>query len=806
MGTMSAAPQPNMLQAALAAYDAGLCVVRAATDGSKRPLGGWKQYQSERPTREQVANWFANGHQGMGTICGAVSGDLEMFELEGRFVDAHTTGDFLKRMKDAGLELLLKRLTNGMLTASPTNGRHFIYRVADGEVDGNTKLASNANHETLIETRGEGGFVMLPPSHGTTHPSGKAWDLRAGGFDTIPTITAEEREALFAVARTYDEAPAPLPITPVAPSARIAHTKYQGVPTDSWYDAVDEHLARSWDMQALLERYGWEFCYQDRRGRRLMHRPGKDGDGVSGSINLSDRFHPFSSSTPFPGATAGKRGPTFKRLDIIAIYEHGGDRDAAARSIAESTGIMDAWRRKRDAELLGEPMEPPPTSATKQAPPNVNADGEIMGAPPASNDDAFWMERPALTHILAAARSRLVGPYAVLGCVLARVAAFTPPSTCLPPTIGGEAPLSLFVALRARSGGGKSSPLAASAALLPDVPPGCGGPLSLGSGEGLVEAFLEKMPDPNNAKATIKKQTRTGVLFTLDEGQMLAEIGSRKGATILPILRTAWSGGDPGQANASADTFRTLRTGSYHIGLISLWQNKSGAALIADADGGTPQRFVWLPTSDPGATKNAPKWPGRLDWTPPPMIAIGGVIQHTPLHVADEIVDEIRDAHIASNLHETTEENPLDAHRRLNKLKVAGCLAILDGRKDIDPDDWRLAEHLMTISDQQRDWVIAESRRAGMEMVSSDIARAVMKEGAIEKSAADRALKNAARAVWRAASSAADGAQRRDIHHRIASRDRALVTVDDAIAHALKMKWIEGNDTIGYRSGEVSPS
>jgi len=63
---MSSADQPNTLHAALAAYDAGLCVVRAATDGTKKPLGKWKEYQSERPTRDEVAAWFANGHAGMG--------------------------------------------------------------------------------------------------------------------------------------------------------------------------------------------------------------------------------------------------------------------------------------------------------------------------------------------------------------------------------------------------------------------------------------------------------------------------------------------------------------------------------------------------------------------------------------------------------------------------------------------------------------------------------------------------------------------------------------------------------------------
>jgi hypothetical protein len=794
-------PASDMLRLALEAYDAGLCVVRAKADGSKRPDGQWRQYQAERPSREQVASWFKDGHPAMGTICGAVSGDLEMFELEGRFVEKYTISDFKQRMKDAGLELLLARLTNGIITQSPSGGWHFLYRITDGQADGNTKLAGTAESLTLIETRGEGGFVMLPPSHGTTHPSGKPWKLHKGGYGSIPSITSDEREALFDVARSYDESPATKPIAPVDPGQRVPHQRYTASEfRESWIAMVEEHLRATWEMQQLLERYGWSFLYQDRHGRQLMHRPGKDGDGVGGSINLSDRFHPFSSSTPFPDASAGKKAPTWDRIGVIATYEYGGDRMAALNEIARTTGILGAWKQAKDAELHRE-MD----ALTEPQPPlHVNADGEVTRPADDAADESLWYERDALTHILQAARSRLVGPYAVLGCVLARVAAFTPPSTSLPPTIGGgTTPLSLYIALRARSGGGKSSPAACANDLLPDTPAGCVGPLALGSGEGLVEAFMElsETTDGAGKKVKVKKQTKSGALFMLDEGQMLAEIGSRKGSTILPVLRTAWSGADPGQANASIETRRSLRAGSYAVGLISLWQDRSGAALIADADGGTPQRFVWLPTTDPGASKDRPAWPGPLKWEAPPVITFP-----TPLELHPDIIDEIVEGHIAVALHATAEIDPLDAHRRLNKLKVAGCLAVLDGRRDVSPDDWRIAERIMTLSDQQRDWVIAESRREAANKMSTEIAKAVMKEGAVEKSATERALRNAARAVYRAAESSPDGATKRSITIRIASRDRALVTVDDAIAEALRLRWVEGNDTVGYRIGEAKPA
>jgi hypothetical protein len=51
---------------------------------------------------------------------------------------------------------------------------------------------------------------------------------------------------------------------------------------------------------------------------------------------------------------------------------------------------------------------------------------------------------------------------------------------------------------------------------------------------------------------------------------------------------------------------------SYRLGLILGVQPGRAAPLLGDADGGTPQRFLWLPTLDPGAELDAPPAPPRL--------------------------------------------------------------------------------------------------------------------------------------------------------------------------------------------------
>src|SRR5215470_7918261 len=77
----------SMLDSALQWRAAGCSVIRTTIDGTKAPLGEWKQYQSQRADESTLERWFGKDHPGMGIVCGAVSGNLEMLEFEGRALE-----------------------------------------------------------------------------------------------------------------------------------------------------------------------------------------------------------------------------------------------------------------------------------------------------------------------------------------------------------------------------------------------------------------------------------------------------------------------------------------------------------------------------------------------------------------------------------------------------------------------------------------------------------------------------------------------------------------------------------------------
>ena len=137
---------------------------------------------------------------------------LEVFEFD----DAETYELFKTLAVAAGLADLVERIESGCLEATPGGGFHWYYHCQ--QIAGNTKLASRPKrpeemeHEkdtkkTLIETRGDGGYVVAAPSNGRVHPSGKSYRLLRGSVATIATVTPEERAELHRLARGMDELP-----------------------------------------------------------------------------------------------------------------------------------------------------------------------------------------------------------------------------------------------------------------------------------------------------------------------------------------------------------------------------------------------------------------------------------------------------------------------------------------------------------------------------------------------------------------------------------------------------------------------
>lgn len=425
---------------------------------------------------------------------------------------------------------------------------------------------------------------------------------------------------------------------------------------------------------------------------------------------------------------------------------------------------------------------------------------EAVEPPPINLPDAFWEARPILACVRQAAHARSISADALLGVVLARVCAGISPEVRLPPIIGSDASLNTFVALVGPSGSGKSSSVACGRDLVPLDGDGVRDGLQVGSGEGLIEAFLG-LPPEGQARAGAKVQVVTSVLAVLDEGEALAQQAGRRGATILPTLRTAWSGGSLGQANATADRRRHLRDHSYRLAAIIGYQPEHGATLLADDASGTPQRFVWLSATDPAIPEEPPPWPGAFDRA---VVSVPGdglaVTRHAGLDV--EVEAEIRQRGLAQRRGEATER--LDAHGDLVRLKVAALLAHLDERHDIDRADWDLAGMVADTSRAVRGSVASEAqiRAAATEKATTD--KAVRRQEALqsfeETKAREAAVRQIAKRVHREGH-----ASRRELQQAMASRLRQHITVEQAIEIAIERRMVVSSGDGEFRVGPVRP-
>jgi hypothetical protein len=232
--------------------------------------------------------------------------------------------------------------------------------------------------------------------------------------------------------------------------------------------------------------------------------------------------------------------------------------------------------------------------------------------------------------------------------------------------------------------------------------------LPIGTGEGVVEALFDwvKEADPDTGKLTVvKRQVRHNAFVYVDEGDMLAAVGGRAGATIMSTLRTIWSGKLIGNTNASAERKRIVPAGQYIYGVVVGVQNLKAGPILDEVDAGTPQRFAWASAIDPSIPEVAPAWPGPLSWQPPTTAQLrdiedrtGPYLRHT-LKVAPAVIDEIQSNDLARARGEITVE-PYQAHSDLLRLKIAGLLALLNGQVYVTANDWHLAGMVKAASDR----------------------------------------------------------------------------------------------------------
>lgn len=304
-----------ILDSVRSAFQAGLCLLPARDDGSKAPDCAWKAFQAARPTVDNMRAWDFSRRSGFGLIAGPVSGHRECWDFDcSEIFDAFVAG------ADAcGLGDVVARIRAGYEDRTPGGGVRWIVEYPASVTFTDCTLARRPGRDgepavkTLIELP---TFAILAPSNGTTHPSGKAYVRVSGDFATIARYTITERDALLALARSFDR----MPRREYAPPA----AKARHATADDLKPGDDFNQRAAWP-DILPD---WTLVFE-RGGVQYLRRPGK-AHGISATINAlgTDRLHIFSSSTSFDPDTS------YSKFGAFALLHHGGDFSAAGKALA----------------------------------------------------------------------------------------------------------------------------------------------------------------------------------------------------------------------------------------------------------------------------------------------------------------------------------------------------------------------------------------------------------------------------------------------------------------------------------------
>lgn len=271
MTTISAVAEDYLL--------AGISVIPVKQD--KRPGCSWATFQQKPLDMSEAGRVFSDAW-GIAAISGMVSGGLEMIDFDAHNKDIDQIWN--QFISDDSVANIVTRYSLP-IERSPRGGYHLAYRYDSQRYDGNQKLANWETGESMIETRGEGGYTVIYPS-----PN---YRIIAGTFEDIPTITEQEREYLINHARTFNR--------------HKPSDKSQDTPeVQAGFDDTDPISYFNWNhaiyAKNLLRDAKWKLISKDEKADiEYWQRPGKDDDSTSATWGKKhNALYVFSSSAhPF---------------------------------------------------------------------------------------------------------------------------------------------------------------------------------------------------------------------------------------------------------------------------------------------------------------------------------------------------------------------------------------------------------------------------------------------------------------------------------------------------------------------------
>lgn len=159
---------------------------------NKVPFTSWKNYQTEKISKEKIEEYYHNDKVKAFGICTGYS-NIECVDIDLKVLKS------LKEQNDFWNELLSFLQDNiddfdnkFVIYKTVNNGYHIIYRCQ--KIEGNKKIAKLKDHkEAIIETRGEKGYIFIYDNK-----------VSKRSYSEIKEISELDREVLLEICKTYN--------------------------------------------------------------------------------------------------------------------------------------------------------------------------------------------------------------------------------------------------------------------------------------------------------------------------------------------------------------------------------------------------------------------------------------------------------------------------------------------------------------------------------------------------------------------------------------------------------------------------
>ncbi len=321
-----------IIQQAKQYYDEGFSIIPCHQN--KRPaISSWAKYQEVRMSYPQLSKHFTSA-VGIGVIAGRVSNGLFFVDFDNKLKNAKTN---LEKVTGS---LSFKQIIGEqepVIISTQSGGFHLYFKITDDdEIPGSEKLAfeydADGTRETSIETRGEGSYVLAPPT--------KGYEIKNGSLDIIPELSILQLQAILDICKQLDAVAPSNSKTEAAPSAEAKGEKKSKAASKSRNHPLKKLVndKYNWLAYRLLLEAGWKAT--DGNDDRKLTRPGKNpSEGCSATFGYQGNpmLYVFSDAT---GVFEGEK--SYTTFEIIANLQFNGNHRNALAYFEDKCGLIEA--------------------------------------------------------------------------------------------------------------------------------------------------------------------------------------------------------------------------------------------------------------------------------------------------------------------------------------------------------------------------------------------------------------------------------------------------------------------------------